>query len=1757
MTCSGSFDLRSLRAVSFGLIAIALAPGCGGSSDGSGKSDSGTDAGQLVQKPAALKIDPTSGTFGSVVVGKASMTAVELTVSNAAGNATSGPIKVEVSPAGEFAATGCSATTLAGGASCKISVSFTPSAAGLRTATVAVSATPGGAVSASLSGTGQSESAPRILPDNANFGDVAVGSMTGTVRMFTVTNPGTAPATITLSINGADFMLTAGACGMAVPGGGSCTATVTFRPASGGAKAGTLIATSSGGVGQAALAGNGLAAARLVANPAMAAIAGTVGVVSAPVTIGIANTGDERTGTISATLGGANAADFMIASNTCVVPLAGLGNCAIGVTMRAAAAGARAATLTVSGMPGGMATVMIAGTAVTGGALTLTPATGNFMSVTVGARSAAQAFTVTNTGGTATAGAVTVTSSSGDFAIVSNTCGAALAPMGTCAVSVVFAPTTAGAATGSLTASGAGSAVAALMGTGVSGAGLSITPKSNGFGSVALNQKSTSVDFTVTNTGGAATGALTTALGGSAASQFEIAGNNCNASLAAAATCIVTVRFAPTTNMPADKAATLTVSATPGGSVTADLQGAALLNPLLTWAPTANNFGGVVVGQASTDATFILTNGGMVDTGMVAITLAGVNAGDYEIGSNGCTTLAPGVSCGVVVRFKPTALLVRNASLLAMAVGGTGSSTLSGTGLAPLEWTPLMADLGMASVGGVAASQKTQAFTLTVRAPLSNLAASIPVGFADFTVSALAGCGGSAAVVAATPATWLSVANANACTATVTFAPQAPTGARTGTLTALATGGTKADAPLTGTAVGALEITPSPADYLNVAVGTPTAKLLTVKNNSSTATITALAAALGGANAAEFEIVANNCLSVGTLQPNNPAGNNPLSSCTVTVNARATSVGAKMATLTASGLAGTSPESVVANLLANAGVGAAPTISPSPGAFGDVPLTAIGTVTFTITNPAAATANLAIMTPTTSAGEFTVGTNGCVGGLNPLPAGQSCTLQVNLTPTLLNGLGARTDTLNVPTGNGLLTVPLTGNGVQPLVIAPLTSDFGSSVLNDTTTAPNRTFTVTNRGAANINVTTSVTAGLAPNADACPGGGCDYKVIMPCASPLAPGIPCTISINFVPDAIGPTTALLKVVDSTTNAVAQATLSGTGVADADLIIQNVPAPMTRNFGDVRLDVGGSASQTFRVKNQGGAASGVMTFLSAITSKFPSTAGCDAFEVVPAGTTCANGGSPLAPAGTCDIVVRFNPVTPCAVAAVNTATFSVSAPKKVLGTTTTFAVTLSAGVIVQQGVYIEVAATPSTPQPANMGETFVGVAGPTVTLRVVNNSLAAVTLNATPVVLPANTYSAPVPGGTSPCVFIGGTPIAPAGGSCTFTMSLFPTAGTPGLVGGTVVLGTTGGNVTGGLFGRIMNDAILQITRPGANGDFSEVQLNTGSLATQTWTLTNVGERSSGALAILKAGANPNEFTVVNASSDCIGKILTVAGTCNIVVQATPTNAGLIGGVALATLTASGTQVVGSPVLVSNLRTVPVNASDLSLDDGAAAFVSGSYFFSAGGTAITTQALSVESSRLVRVLNATNGLRTGPLSITLTGANPTEFTFTGCGNATVDGLTGTGGTQTCNLTLKYTPRTIGSHSAVLTVQSTPGGSETLIIQGGSTPSVLVGPATQAFTNNQEFDFTVTIAAGATAPTGPLQITITGTDAASFPFVSTLNCKDTSLDNDVLTLAPNLATCTVRVKYLGPTAAARTATLTVSGSVAGNTATAALTGN
>ncbi|GAB3625896.1 Serine/threonine-protein kinase PknD [Pandoraea terrae] len=125
----------------------------------------------------------------------------------------------------------CTSTTLAASASCNIGVTFTPSARGNQTATLAVTDAAGGASTKhlSLSGTGV---APRISlgSQTFNYGTVS----TATAATFSLTNSGSAPLVITtLALTtGTQFKVTGGTCavGANVNNGSSCTVIVTFTP---------------------------------------------------------------------------------------------------------------------------------------------------------------------------------------------------------------------------------------------------------------------------------------------------------------------------------------------------------------------------------------------------------------------------------------------------------------------------------------------------------------------------------------------------------------------------------------------------------------------------------------------------------------------------------------------------------------------------------------------------------------------------------------------------------------------------------------------------------------------------------------------------------------------------------------------------------------------------------------------------------------------------------------------------------------------------------------------------------------------------------------------------------------------------------------------------------------------------------------------------------------------------------------------------------------------------------------------------------------------------------------------------------------------------------------------------------------------------------------------------------------------------------------------------------------------------------------
>ena len=761
-----------------------------------------------------------------------------------------------------------------------------------------------------------------------------------------------------------------------------------------------------------------------------------VGTSSASQSFAVTNTGQSASGPLSVAVTGANISDFVVDSSTCTTALPAGGACSVSVHFAPTATGVRSATLSVSGTPGGSVTSSLKGTGATA-VLAMSPASHTYGSVTIGASSVSQTYTVTNTGQGAS-GPVSVSISgpdAGDFTENSTTCGTPVAAGSSCTVSVTFTPTATGAHTATLTATASpgGSVTAALSGGGAARALLAISPPSFDYGQVVPGTPAAAKTYTVTNNGLAPSGTLTVALGGTNAGDFVLDSTTCGAKLAAGASCTVQVHFAPAVTGAAD--ATLSVTASPGGTATAGLAGTGVTQAALSVTPATFDYGQVPENTASGDQTFTVTNTGQSTSGTVAVSLGGTNAADFAIDSNTCAAGLPGGgSCTVTVHFTPGSTGTLTASLSATAApGGTATASLQGEGqaVAALSIDPTSSDMGQTPIGDTSAAA-TFTVSNTGQATSGTVAVSLGgTNAADFTIASST-CSGP-------------LTAGGSCTVKVTF-DSFYTGTDTASLTATATPGGSASASLTAQAITpAYFSTPNPVDYGPVLVGASTTDQTVTITNEGQQTSGTLSTSLGGTDPGDFAIDSSTC--TGTL-----AGGK---SCSVTVHFSPTALGSRSATLSISAFPG-DPRSVA---LSGTGVTA---LNVSPGSYdfgnqnqGSTP----GAATFTVTNYGTAPLTFQSLSGTDTT-DFPVGADNCPGAT--LNQGNSCTISVGFDTAVL---GSHSSTGTVSFADASLNVlqasfTLSGTSIVPppdlATSMKLTSD-------DNFTNATVTITVTNLG----------------------------------------------------------------------------------------------------------------------------------------------------------------------------------------------------------------------------------------------------------------------------------------------------------------------------------------------------------------------------------------------------------------------------------------------------------------------------------------------------------------------------------------------------------------------------------------------------------------------------------------------------------------------------------------------------------------------
>lgn len=291
-------------------------------------------------------------TFPNQTVGTTS-TAKAVTLKNG-GNSTltfSG-ISIAGTNSSNFAQSNTCGTSLAPGASCTISITFTPSATVTFTGFVTINDNAVGSPhNVGLTGTGVAAATVTLSPTSMNFGKVNVGT-TSSSKAATLTNTGTSTVTINkIEITGAnptDFPQT-NTCASSLKPGAKCTITVTFSPlVIGGLSASVTVTDNATGSPQTiSLTGSGVNPNVMLSTKSLTFAAQTVGTTSSPQSVTLTNNGGGTLTISSITITGTNLADFA-QTNNCPATLPTMGTCSITVTFTPTALGSRTAAVTIT-----------------------------------------------------------------------------------------------------------------------------------------------------------------------------------------------------------------------------------------------------------------------------------------------------------------------------------------------------------------------------------------------------------------------------------------------------------------------------------------------------------------------------------------------------------------------------------------------------------------------------------------------------------------------------------------------------------------------------------------------------------------------------------------------------------------------------------------------------------------------------------------------------------------------------------------------------------------------------------------------------------------------------------------------------------------------------------------------------------------------------------------------------------------------------------------------------------------------------------------------------------------------------------------------------------------------------------------------------------------------------------------------------------------------------------------------------------------
>lgn len=453
----------------------------------------------------------------------------------------------------------CSGTTLTPGESCAYAVIFTPSAMGLRAATLSLGTNADGSPEViPLQGEGVTPIAT-LSHNSLSFGAIRVGVTSG-VMSARLTNTGNGivrvSSTALSGTDAPDFAIVSDACtGAELGAEGFCEVSMTMTPSVDGVRAANLrlVSDAPGSPHDVALGGSGFTPnPAITVSPLMVAFGNqTTGRAASVRSIKVSNSGQEALLVGAISIGGADAAVFSMPSNPCSgAVLAPAGSCSLTVTFTPMNVRAHSAEIVIPSNAGDPVRVGLTGSGVPPAPnLGFTPSALGFPAKPIGVSSTLTATVTSNGTAAISIGAATLTGNhQADYQITANDCTGFTFPIGTsCALQVRFTPSATGlrSAAIELASNAANSPHKLLMG-GTGGTQiLTVTPATTTFASRLVGTTSDPAPITLKNTGTLSLTVGATSMAGAHPGDFTVQHACTDVTLGVNETCVVSARFTP------------------------------------------------------------------------------------------------------------------------------------------------------------------------------------------------------------------------------------------------------------------------------------------------------------------------------------------------------------------------------------------------------------------------------------------------------------------------------------------------------------------------------------------------------------------------------------------------------------------------------------------------------------------------------------------------------------------------------------------------------------------------------------------------------------------------------------------------------------------------------------------------------------------------------------------------------------------------------------------------------------------------------------------------------------------------------------------------------------------------------------------------------------------------------------------------------------------------------------------------------------